>query len=181
MSAVTDDGAALDDEGLHTDLSASTITTWTGARVDVLDAQPGDIWIADIAHALARQCRYNGHVEHHLSVARHSIWVSEQLDGTGHEMWGLLHDAAETYLGDVVKPLKHHPSMEMFREAEYRLDAVIAARFGLCFPMPAEVKDADRYVTVSLEIGEDRRWNYQSPAERDETDFMTRYRELLGW
>lgn len=179
MTPVTDLGFVLDREGLHTSLSASTITTWTGARVDVLDAKPDDIWIADIAHALARTCRYGGHVTHHLSVARHSIWVSEELDGTGHELWGLLHDASEAYLGDMVKPLKHHPSMAIFRETEDALDRVIAERFSLDYPMPSEVHDADRHITVDIEIGQDLRWKHQTPAEVDETDFLSRYRSLV--
>lgn len=175
---VFDAGRVLDNEGLHPDAS-SAITTWTGARVDVLNAKPDDIRIADIAHALARQVRYNGHVNHHLSVARHSIWVSEELNGTGHELWGLLHDASETYIGDMVKPLKHHPSMQVFREAEEALDAVIATHFGLPFPMPAEVHEADRHVTVDLEIGEKRRWNHHSRYEHDEVDFLARYKKLV--
>lgn len=179
---VTDRGTPLDHEGLQIE-SPSAITTWSGAKVDVLDANPEDIWIADIAHALARICRYGGHVTHHLSVARHSIWVSRALDNAapGLALWGLLHDATEAYLGDMVKPLKHHPSMQLFRDAEDRLEAVIAERFGLVHPMPAEVKEADRLVTVEYEIGTDQRWKHQSAYELDETDFMTRYRELLGW
>lgn len=175
----TDDGLTLDHEGLHTSLSASTITTWLGARVDVLDARASDILIGDIAHALARQVRYNGHVSHHLSVARHSIFVSLALQGTEHELWGLLHDASETYLGDMVKPLKHHPSMHVFREAEARLDRVIAERFALPYPMPAEVKEADRYVTVELEIGAGRRWSNNTTYQQDETAFLMRYGEFI--
>lgn len=176
---VTEDGRELDGDGLYPD-AQSSISLWSGGRINPLDPKPEDIHLEDIAHALARQCRYNGHVMHHLSVARHSIWVSEFLDGTGLELWGLLHDAGEAYLGDLVKPIKRDPSMAVFVEAEYHLDEALAKRFDLPFPMPQLVRDADQHVTVNLEIGERRRWRWRSSAEADEADFLKRYMAVDG-
>lgn len=166
----------LDSEGLHV-ARPGTIRTFTGLRVDPLNVTPEDISIADIAHALSLQCRYNGHSVGHLSVARHSLWVSEELEDDGLAMWGLLHDAAETYLGDMVRPLKHSPDMKVFLDAEARLDEVIAEAFGLPWPMPARVHEADSAVLTEIELPEDygARYRYDGSAADDERDFLERY------
>ncbi len=169
----------LDHEGLYAD-SPSSVSLWSGRRIDPLNPRVEDIHLDDIAHALARTCRYNGHVAHHLSVARHSIWVSEALEQTPFALWGLLHDATEAYLGDMVKPVKHDPTMTAFVAAEIALESCIASRFDLPYPMPEVVHEADRHVTVNLEIGERRRWRWKSTYAEDESAFMRRYMQLGG-
>lgn len=172
----------LDSEGLHTDRPGA-ITTWTKARVDPLELIPEDVSIEDIAHALARQCRYNGHVEGFLSVARHSIWVSQRLEDVGCQrstvLAGLLHDAAETYLGDLPRPLKQADALEAFRHADLLADEAVAAAFGLPFPYPDAVHEADNYVLLNLEL-DDARHTYFGDYEKDEHDFLSRYRQLIG-
>lgn len=59
----------------------------------------------------------------------------------------LLHDATEAYLPDVISPLK--PLLLGFTEMEQRLGKVIAEKFGLPWPEPAEVKDADLSVLAA--------------------------------
>ncbi len=168
--------------GNRVSTTPTSITTFTGIRMNPLDASPRDIDAYDIAHALARQCRYNGHVQGFLSVARHSLWVSDELLGYGRrwELWGLLHDASEAYLGDMVKPVKYQPEMQVFRDAELRLEEVIAERFDLPWPMPAEVKEADRVVTVDFEIGMNLRYTWDSTIANDEDEFLARYDELIA-
>lgn len=170
----------LDHEGLHAE-APTTISTWRRKRIDLMAPSVADIDIEDIAHALARQCRYNGHVGNFLSVARHSIWVSNRLKSQGAELrlWGLLHDASEAYVGDMVKPLKHDPSMAAFRDAEERLERVIAQAFGLEFPMPDAVKEADRFVTVECELGIRLRDTHNTTYYDDEDEFIELYYELL--
>lgn len=169
---------SFDPVGLYAD-APGTITTWSGLRVDPLAMRPEDVSIEDVAHSLARTCRYNGHVGGFLSVARHSIWVSDVLRSRGDEMalWGLLHDASEAYLGDLVRPLKHSDELHVFQEAEERLDAVIAEAFGLPFPMPAEVHDADGIVLLHREL-RDARHDWRSTPEDDERAFLARYAAL---
>jgi hypothetical protein len=59
-------------------------------------------------------------------------------------MAALLHDAAEAYLGDLPHPLKHRSELgAQFRQAEKRLEAVIASRFELP-EASAEIKPLDR-------------------------------------
>lgn len=61
-----------------------------------------------IAHALAMNCRFNGHCSQFYSVAEHSILVAELMDylGLGDPFEGLLHDASEAFLSDIPSPLK---------------------------------------------------------------------------
>ncbi|MBC2594898.1 phosphohydrolase [Ruficoccus amylovorans] len=114
--------------------------TWSGIRFYPLDPRPEDILIEDIAHALAHICRFGGHVCAFYSVAQHSIMVSDALPDEL-ALDGLLHDATEAYLGDVVRPLKL--SLPQYVEAEQKLEAMIAEKFGLKFPMHEAVKDVD--------------------------------------
>ncbi len=173
---------ALDANGLHTD-RPNAITTWTDKRVEPLAMRYEDFDILDIAHALARQCRYNGHVEHFYSVARHSVLVSEALAGTGFELAGLLHDAAEAYTGDLVRPLKASAELAAFKAVDLRLDEAVAHAFGLPWPQPAEVMEADRALLVDGELPRPHglRWTWDSTPADDELAFLRRFSELTGW
>ena len=110
-----------------------------------LEAKPEDIDIRDIAHALGMVCRYGGHCLHFYSVAEHSVILSWTVDPQ-HALWGLLHDASEAYIGDVVRPLKH--KLPDYLEAEERLMDAIAIKFGLEGPMPDQVKEHDTRIVV---------------------------------
>src|SRR4051812_30250690 len=77
--------------------------TFTGRQFWPVDPRADEIAIEDIARALAMTCRFGGHVRFHYSVAQHSFLVS-LVCSPEHALWGLLHDASEAYLGDVVWP-----------------------------------------------------------------------------
>lgn len=125
------------------------IHTYTARLVDPLNLQPEDIDILDIAHALARQCRFSGHTKEFYSVAQHSV-ICSKIVAKGFEFTALMHDASEAYLQDVARPLKIHPSFgQSYRGAEKRAEKVIAGVFGTEFPMPPEVKDADNIALVT--------------------------------
>ncbi len=153
---------------------SGTIKTFKDHYVEPLNMQPEDIDIEDIAHSLARLCRYNGHCGGFISVARHSIWVAQHLEPEGLGLWGLLHDAPEAYLGDMTRPVKKQPSMHEFVEADDRLEEVIARRFNLPYPMPQSVHDADMHVfnKVELPILE----TYFGDIVQDEYTFLDYYR-----
>jgi 5'-deoxynucleotidase YfbR-like HD superfamily hydrolase len=124
------------------------IQTVSGRRINPLDASPEDIDLEDIARALANICRFGGHSRAFYSVAQHSTIVCDLLEDRGASadelMAALLHDAAEAYLGDLPHPLKHRSELgAIYREAEGRLEAVIAVRFGLP-DASSRVKPLDR-------------------------------------
>jgi hypothetical protein len=124
------------------------IRTFTGRLVDPLAMREEDLSIEDIAHALSMTCRFGGHTRKFYSVAEHSVRVARMLGRlyrpSARELarWGLMHDASEAYLGDVVTPVKRlYPD---YYEAEERLMRVVAAKWRLPWPMPAEVHEHDR-------------------------------------
>lgn len=119
--------------------------TFTGRQFYPLDPRPEDIDIVDIAHALSMQCRYNGHVHTFMSVAEHCVLVS-QVVAPEFALWGLLHDATEAYVGDMIRPLKLH--MPEYRAVEDRVMLAIAQRFGIAPTMPPEVKTADSRILL---------------------------------
>lgn len=165
------------------------IQTFTGAHFHPFRAQPGEIRIEDIAHALSLQCRFNGHCRHFYSVAEHSVRVSEALP---HELalWGLLHDAAEAYVSDLPRPLKDF--LPQFRELEDRVLRLIIKTFGLTWPMPPEVDHADLRLLATecrdLMAIDPRQWDLTinplpariqplSPRDAEEA-FLRRFRSL---
>src|SRR5690242_11754504 len=82
--------------------------TYTGRRFWPLDPRVDDIDIGDIAHHLSLVCRFAGACREFYSVAQHCVGVSYVCDPKD-ALWGLLHDAAEAYVGDMVRPLKRSP------------------------------------------------------------------------
>lgn len=130
-----------------TERAGAWVATYTGRQFWPLDVRPEDLVLDDIAHALALQCRFNGHVREFYSVAEHSVRVSWVLEQGGQpveiQLWGLLHDAPEAYIGDMVRPLKKSPGMEAYCRVDDEMLAVVAERFGLSLPVPAAVWQAD--------------------------------------
>lgn len=119
--------------------------TFTGRQFYPMDPRPEDVDVVDIAHALSMQCRYNGHVREFMSVAEHCVLVS-RLVPAEHALWGLLHDATEAYVGDMVRPLKLH--MPEYRAVEDRVMLAIAQKFGIDPEMPTGVKSADTRILL---------------------------------
>lgn len=119
------------------------IQTATGVAFYPLDPRQEEVRLRDIAIALAKLCRFGGHVPGSAiySVAQHSVLVALSLP---HHLrvQGLLHDAAEAYCVDVPRPIKK--ALVNYDVVEARIAACIGDRFGveLC-ELPAEVKEAD--------------------------------------
>lgn len=107
---------------------APWILTASGRRFPLDTPRPEDVDPADLAHALAHLCRFGGHTRVHYSVAQHSILVST-LVPPAFAVAGLLHDAAEAYVGDCVGPLAHR--LPEFRAVERRILDAVAERFGV--------------------------------------------------
>ena len=96
------------------------LQTFTGKKIDLINPTSEMVDIEDIAHSLSMLCRYNGHCRDFYSVAEHSVFVESlgrlavepQCSFLGFEevqkrcLSLLLHDAAETYIGDLTTPFK---------------------------------------------------------------------------
>jgi hypothetical protein len=115
--------------------------TSRGQRFYPLDPRPEEIDILDIAHHLARVCRYDGAIDGWYSVAEHCCLLADYFAGSWWARWALLHDAAEAYIGDLIRPIK--PSLPEFKAIEATLERMIFDRFGLAGPFPGAVKLAD--------------------------------------
>lgn len=120
--------------------------TFTGRQIWPHDPRPGDFCIEDIAHGLALSCRFGGHSRRFYSIAEHSVWVSRECSPE-HALEGLMHDAAEAYLGDVVAPLKRY--LEDFRRIEHEFEQALAQRFGLLYPWPVTIRQTDLEVLMA--------------------------------
>jgi 5'-deoxynucleotidase YfbR-like HD superfamily hydrolase len=127
-----------------------TIRTFTGKTFSPLDPCVSDVDIVDIAHSLANLCRYVGHTRRFYTVAQHSVLVAALLRPP-HRAWGLLHDAAEAYLGDMAATIKRAnvPLGVAYRQVEEQVMRAVAERFGLAWPVAAEVAAADRALFVA--------------------------------
>ncbi|MCC6200380.1 MAG: phosphohydrolase [Moraxellaceae bacterium] len=104
------------------------VITYKGNRFYPGEGRIDHIDIEDVAHALAYQCRFNGHTQYFYSVAQHSLMVAS-LVPREQRLAGLLHDAAEAYMGDMVSPLK--AVMPDFAAAEGALMRQIGGRFSV--------------------------------------------------
>jgi hypothetical protein len=120
--------------------------TTSGNIVDFETGQISKIDINDIAHSLSLQNRFAGHTVGRYSVAYHSWLVSCHVSQEN-ELWGLLHDAAEAYLGDVIRPVRE--LIHGFEELENRILRQIAKEFDLCWPIPEEVFVVDNQILAA--------------------------------
>lgn len=88
-----------------------------------------EVSLHTIAHSLSMQCRFNGHCKFFYSVAEHSILVYERVRYLGYgrdvRVGALMHDAAESIVGDIISPIKHLPECsEIRRQIEIVEDLV---------------------------------------------------------
>ncbi len=135
---------------VDTDATPTSIRLASGLLIDLLDPDPLNIRLTDIAASLARQERFNGHCPLHPTVAEHSLaveYIGRQLIPDEHEyLQGeinmlrralLMHDAVEAYVGDVSAPAKRALREEYigkrsssFDILEGRIDDAVAEVFG---------------------------------------------------
>ena len=124
------------------------LKSYTGLKVDPLDPKPETITLTDIAHALSLICRANGQSTHFYSVAQHCINAAKEAKAREYsvrvQLGCLLHDGAEAYLADVIRPVKQF--MPKYYEIEDKFLSVIYGKFGLpdlSEEELAKIKDVD--------------------------------------
>ena len=172
----------------------SCITTVGGNFFDLLKPEEYEYDIDEIATALSNICRYTGHVNRFYSVAEHSVLVSKLLPD-GLALSGLLHDASEAFIGDVSSPLKK--LLPEYKKIEEGIQTAIANHFGLEYPFPKEIHEADKrmYWQERQEVADngikDKLWHQDFRAARKveatglaphmaRRMFMARFREITN-
>lgn len=126
--------------GRNDDRKGDWIQTFTGRQFWPLDPRPEDFDIVDIAHALGNICRYGGHVKSFYSVAEHCVLLSHVVPYR-FAFAALMHDLAEAYIGDIVRPFKRE--LPTYKTIEATIEEVAAGKFRVVWPWPEEVMEAD--------------------------------------
>lgn len=118
---------------MSVDKKSAWIETFTGRKFYLLEPRVEDIDICDIAHGLALQCRWTGQCRYHYSVAQHSYYCSF-LGPEKEALERLLHDASESVMGDMNRPLKHFTDAGLaYLTQEKVIQGAIRQRF--CLPL----------------------------------------------
>jgi hypothetical protein len=180
-------------------LSPTAVGTFSGKLVDLLDPDPRQV---DIAEALSKSCRFNGNINAFFSVAQYSVNVSTDVERATRDYEAayaaLLHDAHETYIGDIITPVRVAVDAEAVAAIERRLDVAIGSALGIDIAKHKSVgrsADVQNLYHEALRFGSDavdpasRRWvpfsfrpdpHYAQPLDPAEafTLFMSRYRYL---
>ncbi|MDO6628734.1 MULTISPECIES: hypothetical protein [Bacillus cereus group] len=86
------------------------IGLYSGRRFYPMNPRPEDVTVLDIAHSLSRMPRYAGHLEKFYTVGEHSLycyWIAKKLGFSPLiQMYCLMHDASESIVCDLPRPLK---------------------------------------------------------------------------
>ncbi|MEH6476693.1 MAG: hypothetical protein V7727_13455 [Sneathiella sp.] len=162
------------------DKSHVWVRTFGGGVLHPFNPNINEIKLTDIIWPLAKTCRYNGGIKNrrdgahvralHYSVAEHSVLMAQKLlldfpDRPELAFQGLMHDAAEAYVGDLVSPIKD--VMPEFRDVEDGVLKVIFEKFEIEFPLSDVVKEYDTRilldeVSAGLNPGD---WDFGIEAE----------------
>ena len=142
----------------------------SGRYFNFVDLDPWVLGLSDVVWSLSHINRFTGHTSAPYSVAQHSVLCSFLLpEGTtdGHDLAyeGLMHDCAESVLGDVSGPVKH--LLPDYKALEARVEVALFPRFGLPVTLHPRVKTDADLVMLALE-------------KRDLTPNQGRWTAVLG-
>ena len=129
--------------------------TASGNAFFLADPSYLEVTLNDVAHSLANQCRFNGHVKEFYSVAQHATMMSVWMEEDGYPMeWclaALHHDSAEAYTGDIIAQVKH--IIPEFKGLETDVAIAVDAAMGVAWTerMAETVKEYD-FIALSTEV-----------------------------
>lgn len=160
--------------------SKNDILTYTGVRLDPYEIKPPQVDICDIAHSLSFLTRANGHIHRFYSVAQHCVNCAKEAInrslGSRVALACLLHDAAESYISDVTRPVKRR--LKGYEQIESFVIGVIFERYGLGNATKSEmayVKEIDdAMLYYEFEALADYRMSPEPPRISMQHDFSQR-------
>jgi hypothetical protein len=126
------------------DIPRGHMITTSGKLINLYDPDPQLIDIEDIASSLSKICRWGGNLPEFYSVAQHSCHVA-WLAPVPLRFAALMHDAPETWAGDVIRPIKSLLAQAYF-EIEERLKDAVCQKFNLHTDLLDAVKVYDNEV-----------------------------------
>lgn len=112
------------------------IETCSGKALCFHEPSEDSINLYDIVTGLSQICRWNGQCKTFYNIAQHSINVYKIAKTMGWsvqvQLYCLLHDAAEAYIGDFSRPLKAF--LPQIRDIEFKILRKIFKKLGISEP-----------------------------------------------
>ena len=128
--------------------------TTSGKAFFLADPRVEEVDLVDLAFALSRQTRYNGHMRdgvEHYSIAQHEVLISQWMEKDGCSLVecyaGLHHDTPEGYYGDFISQVKY--CVPEVRPFAAKIDAVVDEALGIRWT-PALKKLVKNYDMIAL-------------------------------
>lgn len=123
----------MDVTTLFADAPETAMRLRSGGVLNLAAPAPSAIVLGDIAAGLSRICRFGGQPRRFYSVAEHSVHAVRIAQRRGYSIDQVraiaLHDAAEAYVGDMIRPLR--VIVPAFAAVERAVQIAIYARFGV--------------------------------------------------
>lgn len=128
--------------------SRNYITTYSGHCFSPLEPDIEAIDLKDIAHALARIGRANGHFVDFYSVGQHCLDCAQEALARGYSarqaLVCLLHDASEAYMSDITSPVKKY--LRQYVAVEDKLLDVIYQKY-----LPGGIRPREQRVMKEID------------------------------
>lgn len=162
-------------------MNHTSIKLASGKYIDLANPSSLHVELQPIAKALSRACRFSGQCPKFYSVAEHCVHAADLalLDGAFPDQVKaiLMHDAAEAFLGDVVKPLKDQ--LPKYKALELKMQLAISKRFGIAFGVNAGI--IKRYDNAMLKAEMTEFWTEDKWLKERLAEFETMFPLIQCW
>ena len=120
---------------------SSRLALRSGGFFDFLNPEESIYTVADVALGLSRTFRFAGHTTAPITVAQHSVVLSNMV-AKEFALAALLHDASEAFIGDIVRSAKQF--LHDYQAMEKIIMRDVFARVGLIWDeFPESIKKMD--------------------------------------